>query len=170
MKRFFSVFTTVVLIVSTVVMAITVFLSVFVFFKVRVSGPSMQPTLKDGNILIVNKYGRIKYGSIIIIKDEKPNRSDWIIKRVIAVGGDTVEFVDGFVQVNGVLIDEPYLEEQGVTVGLQSAFVVPEDEIFYLGDNRTNSTDSRVFGTCRVEQVVGVVANWSMLFKDLFNK
>lgn len=169
-RRFFSVFTTVALITLTVIMAIAVILNTFVFFKVRVSGPSMQPTLYTGNRLVANKYGKIKHGAIIIIKDEKPDSQDWLIKRVIGVGGDVVEFENGYVKVNGELIDEPYVKEQGVTKHTQNRIEVPEGEIFYLGDNRIESADSRTFGTCTVEQVVGVVENWSMLFKNWFNR
>lgn len=168
-KIFNSIFS-VALIVATVIMAIVVVLNTFVFFKIRVSGPSMQPTLYTGNRLIANKYGKVVRGSIIIIKDEKPNSDDWLIKRVIGVGGDVVEFENGYVKVNGELLDEPYLKDQGVTNHTENRIEVPEGEIFYLGDNRIESADSRTFGTCTTEQVVGVVENWSILFKNWFNK
>ena len=76
------------------------------------------------------------------------------IKRVVAVGGDTVEGRDGVVFVNGEQIDEPYLEE-GVETSSFGPVEVPEDHIFVMGDNRSNSEDSRSIGPIEVDAVVG---------------
>ena len=76
------------------------------------------------------------------------------IKRVIAVGGDTVEGRDGVVFVNGEQIDEPYLQE-GVETSSFGPVEVPEGHIFVMGDNRSNSEDSRSIGPIEVDAVVG---------------
>lgn len=149
------------------IMVVVIFLNTFVFFNVRVSGPSMQPTLYTGNVLVANRYGKIERGAIIIIKGEKPGSDDLLIKRVIGLPGDTVEFVDGYVKVNGERLEESYLSEQGKTFHDTPSIVVMENEVFYLGDNRQNSSDSRHYGTCKMEQILGVVELWSLKFKNI---
>ena len=92
------------------------------------------------------------------------------IKRVIGVGGDTVEVRDGQVFVNGVALDEPYLFQNAAGVaeptvaGDQSRWVVPEGELFVMGDHRQVSEDSRVFGPIPVSSVIGrgVVRYWPL--------
>ncbi|HEY5436903.1 MAG TPA: signal peptidase I, partial [Candidatus Limnocylindrales bacterium] len=93
------------------------------------------------------------------------------IKRVIGVDGDTVEVRDGQVFVNGVALDEPYLfrNDAGVTEptvasGDQARWVVPEGELFVMGDHRQVSEDSRVFGPIPVSSVIGrgVVRYWPL--------
>lgn len=76
------------------------------------------------------------------------------IKRVIAVGGDTVEGRDGEVFVNGEAIDEPYLPE-GTTTSEFAEQPVPEGEVFVMGDNRSNSDDSRNFGPIEQDKIIG---------------
>ena len=76
------------------------------------------------------------------------------IKRVIAVGGDTIEGKDGVVYVNGQLVDAEYLP-QGTETSTFGPITVPEDYVFVMGDNRGNSDDSRSFGPVPVDRIVG---------------
>ena len=83
-----------------------------------------------------------------------------LIKRVIAVGGQTVDLRDGAVYVDGEKLDEPYTEGKqskplSNSNGITYPYKVPEGEIWVMGDNRTNSLDSRVFGSVPVENVTG---------------
>lgn len=150
-----------------VIMSVIVLLNTFVFFNVRVSGPSMQPTFYTGNVLVANRYKQVEHGSIIIISGEKVGSDDWLIKRVIGLPGDTIEFKEGCVYRNGTKLKEDYLLSQGKTFCGKEKINVPEDEIFYLGDNRENSSDSRHYGTCAFSQVVGVVEEWSIILKNI---
>jgi len=79
------------------------------------------------------------------------------IKRVIGVGGDTIDIKDDHVYVDGVALDEPYIyENQATTVtGDQSTWVIPQGELFVMGDHRQNSADSRVFGPIEKTAVIG---------------
>ena len=145
-------------------------INTYVIFNVYVLGPSMKPTLKTGDVLIANRLKEPTRGDIIIVSGAKAGSKDWLVKRVIAVGGETVEIKEGYVFINGEkLSSEPYAIGDGVTEPAEnkpSVFTVGENEFFYLGDNRTNSNDSRVYGTCKREQIVGVVSEWSVNNKE----
>jgi signal peptidase I len=109
-----------------------------------VEGPSMRPTLVNGERLVVNKFiYRFKEpekGEVLIFKYPKDPSRDFI-KRVIAVAGDTIEIKDGRVFVNGQLQNESYILER--TRGSFPLSTVPQSTIFVMGDNRNNSEDSR---------------------------
>ncbi len=169
-RNFMLAIMLVVIIVSAIIMV-----NSLVFFNVRVSGPSMQPTLYTGDVLIANRYKAVTRGSIVVIEKEKPNSNDWLIKRVIAVEGDTVKITDGYVYLNGEKLEEKYILSEGKTeVESDGEFIVTvaEGEYFYLGDNRENSSDSRLkgFGTCSKNQIVGVIEEWSLSLKNIKRK
>ncbi len=149
-----------------------ILISAFIFtvnnwlIKVVVDGSSMYPTLKNQEVVTVSTVDDYDYGSIIVIKDEL--KSDWIVKRVIAKGGDIVEIKNGKVYLrkqgtkSPIEISEDYLGDSVKTYPANNkeseTYHVLEGEIFYLGDNRGVSEDSRgEFGTCEESQVVGVV-------------
>lgn len=152
------------LLVMTLVMTVIIFLSQFVFFNVSVSGKSMEPTLHTNDMLVANRLKESKKGDIVIISGEK---SYWLVKRVIATSGDEIMFDEsGYVFING----QKYKDEFGLALHLYhdvqfeigKTYQLEEDEIFYLGDNRNASSDSRDLGTCRESQIVGVVETWSI--------
>ncbi len=158
------------LVVAVFLSIITVFLTLntYVFFNVYVLGPSMENTLSTGNVLIANRVKEVKKEDIVIISGAKKGSKDWLIKRIIATEGETVEIKDGYVLVNGKVIDEPYVKDKKSTYvpeNTPSKITVPKGEFFYLGDNRLNSSDSRHYGTCKESQIVGVVENWSLKYK-----
>ncbi len=129
---------------------------------VRVEGRSMVPTLNDGEVLIVSTITPAKKGKIVVIKGEQTN---WIIKRVIATEGDKVEFRDdGFVYINGTLYQDEFglVDHSNRVDAPFTEKVLEKGEYFYLGDNRDNSSDSRDYGTCKIEQIVGVVYDWAI--------
>ncbi|MEG0832296.1 MAG: signal peptidase I, partial [Acidaminococcaceae bacterium] len=107
-------------------------------------GPSMLPTLENRERLLVNKFIYFvtdpQKDEIIVFKYPMDESRDFI-KRVIAVGGDTVELRDGQVYINGVAKKETYTKERNHSTYRKA--VVPKGHVFVLGDNRNNSEDSR---------------------------
>jgi len=123
---------------------------------------SMIPTIQEQNRVLAEKltyrFTRDpEYGDIVVFRN--PFGSPPIlIKRVIAVGGQVVELRDGAVYVDGEPLDEPYTHSQPSlpeSPAISYPFTVPEDSVWMMGDNRTNSGDSREFGPVRVDQVLG---------------
>ncbi|MBP2653153.1 MAG: signal peptidase [Firmicutes bacterium] len=132
-------------IVSIVIaVALALFIRYFIVELYMVEGPSMQPTLRTAERLVVNKFiYRFKSpqrGDVLVFKYPSDTSRDFI-KRVIAIPGDTIEIKDGRVFVNGELQNEPYILER--TRGSYPLSTVPNGHIFVMGDNRNNSEDSR---------------------------
>lgn len=138
-----------------IVAAVAVLIATLVLPVLQISGTSMEPTLNNGEI-------------VILVKTSKPERGDLcgfsysnkiLIKRVIGLPGDTIEIdSEGNVFVNGNLLDEPYVTEKSLgECDLEFPYTVPEAEYFMLGDKRESSIDSRssVIGCVDREQIVG---------------
>ncbi|MCD8087935.1 MAG: signal peptidase I [Oscillospiraceae bacterium] len=123
-----------------------VLLFVFVARVIDVVGYSMVPTLDDGDKIIITRWaGDYEQGDIVVLRKETL-REEPIVKRVIAVEGQTVDidFTLGIVYVDGVALDEPYVNELTYTQeDFEGPITVPEGCVFVMGDNRNNSTDSR---------------------------
>lgn len=125
---------------------------------VKVSGSSMQPTLQDGDHLILDslsyKIINPKYKDIVVVNvPGEENRK--IIKRVIGVSGDHVVIKDNSLYINGVLVSEKYIKEPMSSNSMD--VVVPKDSFFVMGDNRNNSDDSRdpIIGSVKKKQILG---------------
>lgn len=119
-------------------------------FFVRASlvrGSSMEPTLSDGDCLLVQMAGYQPVpGDIVAIRAGEDSKEKHLIKRIIAQGGQTVQidFETGMVFVDGALLTEPYIAEATHLAGdVAFPLTVPLDSYFVLGDNRNNSQDSR---------------------------
>ena len=129
-----------------------------------IPSPSMAPTLEVGDRVLVNKLSYrthdVNRGDVVVFErpPQASNGGDGeikdLIKRVVAVGGDTLEARDGNVYVNDELIEEPYLVDGTLTDNLPRQ-QIPEDFVFVMGDNRANSEDSRVFGPIDEDTIVG---------------
>lgn len=139
-------------------------LQTYVVATAVVSGESMEPTLTDGQYLIVNKFSELERFDVITF--EPPNKPDvFYVKRIIGVPGDTVEYQHNQLILNGTPIEEEYIDYNDYDLfedhyTLQELFdtnVVPEGHYFVVGDNRDNSMDSRSFGFISEESIVGKV-------------
>ena len=130
---------------------LAVFLIVFIYQPVKVEGTSMMPGLTDQERIFINKY-TYKLGSGSIAREDLvvfhyPNDpSQSYIKRIIGVPGDTIEIKQGVVYVNGAKLYEPYVPEEYRDLVSMPREQVPPDDYFVLGDHRSSSNDSRVWG------------------------
>ena len=129
-------------IVAAVVMALLI--RTFIVELYIVDGPSMRPTLQHEERLVVSKFiykiRNPEKGEILIFRYPRDPSRDFI-KRVIAVGGDTIEIKEGHVYVNDQMLKEDYILEKTRTE--YPKVTVPEGTVFVMGDNRNNSDDSR---------------------------
>jgi signal peptidase I len=136
---------------------IALLINVFVGQATRVEGQSMEPNLHTDQRLVVEKLSYHFHGpqrfDIVVIRIPSQGE-ELLIKRVIGLPGETVEFRDGHVYVNGEMLEESFTDEE-TQAGRQSTITVPPLHIFVLGDNRNRSNDSRSFGPVPIENVVG---------------
>jgi signal peptidase I len=144
-------------VLETLVLSLILFLVInAISARIRVDGSSMEPTLHNGEFVIVNKLAykldEPKLGDIIVFHFPRDPDQEYI-KRVIGVPGDKVVIEDGKVYVNGNEIDEPYISAPPAYTA--SRWDVPEGNLFVLGDNRNNSSDSHSWGMVPLEYVVG---------------
>lgn len=135
---------------------LAILIHTFLFAVVVVSGPSMEPTLHNKERLVLNKivynFNEPERGDVIVFH---ANKKDDYIKRVIGLPGEKLEYKDGQLYINDQPIKEPYLTDTHTSD--IKPIVIPEDTIYVLGDNRLNSTDSRVIGPIPSEKIVGRV-------------
>ena len=156
-KVFFSFRNTAALLI--VVAAVVSLLSMYVFPVLRIEGTSMEPTYNENDVVLVLKSKDLKPGDICAFY----YNNTVIVKRVIAVSGDTVDIdPDGNVSVNGAVLSEPYLNDRdyGYT-DITFPYTVPESRIFVMGDHRSVSIDSR-------NTAIGCVAQGQIIGKVLF--
>ena len=150
--------------VGSVLVVVAIF--TFVIRMMGVDGHSMLNTLQHGDrLLVVNSmlYHDYKYGDIVILRKNGVFDDDPIVKRVIAVEGQTVDidFAEGIVYVDGEALEEDYIREPTYTAkGTEFPLTVPEGSIFVMGDNRNGSSDSRDYrlGTVDTRYVIGKAA------------
>ena len=138
----------------------------FVFFFARVEGSSMLGTLKDGEVLFVWRagyvFGQPQRGDIVICHYPKTKDGGYLdqkntcyVKRVIGLPGDTVSIRQGTVYINGEALKESYLETERIDSQSMEAVVLGEGEYFLMGDNRSDSTDSRRMGAVERGKILG---------------
>ncbi|HEX3032383.1 MAG TPA: signal peptidase I [Bacillota bacterium] len=150
---------------------------VFLYQPFYIPSGSMEPNLKPGDRIIVNKFlyrfTEPKRGDVMVFKYPKDPDRDFI-KRVIGLPGDVVELRDSQLYINNQRVDEPYLPK-GLVVPDFGPVTVPKDSYYMFGDNRNNSEDSRVWGEMPKENIRGKASllYWPLtrfgLVKDLMD-
>lgn len=126
---------------------------------VRVAGSSMEPTFQGGDILMTRRVHadtKIRYGDVVVFKEKDGKSSLLLIKRVEGLPGDTIKVKDGVLYRNGKAVTEPYpaMTDAGLA---GSGITLSDGDYFVLGDNRNDSTDSRVFGPVSRSAIRNVV-------------
>lgn len=124
-----------------------------IIVKATVEGSSMENTLYENDIVLINKLGKVKRNSIVVVK-EPPLNDRYIIKRCLALPGDTIYCKGSLIYVNNEVVEDNW--SKGKTEDFNK-ILLHEDEYFVLGDNREVSKDSRVFGPISKSEIVGIV-------------
>ena len=140
------------LIPYVIILVTVILVRSFLITPVIVSGDSMNPTLTNGELMILNKVAKIDRFDIVVIKLRKQGKHEDLIKRVIALPGETIACEDGVIYVNDKKQEEEY------SVGRTEDFAkitLGDDEYFVMGDNRENSSDSRLFGPFKKDDIKG---------------
>jgi len=143
---------------------------IFLLQAFFIPSPSMYPTLKEGDRVLVNKLSYklhdVNRGDVVVFErpaSEAPSAIPELIKRVVGLPGDSVTFRNGQVYINGELLNEPYLPA-GVTTTADFApnrctpeapCLIPQGDVWVMGDNRNDSKDSRYFGPIPESSIVG---------------
>lgn len=156
---------------ETIVISVLLFLGInTVTARIRVDSYSMEPTLTRGSLVMVNKlaykFGSPQRGDVVVFH-YPPDPEQQYIKRVIGLPGERVTITNGKVYINGELLEEPYIQ---VPTRRGGEWLVPEDALFVMGDNRNNSADSRVWGMVPLNYLIGKALfvywppeNWGVL-------
>lgn len=145
---------------------------VYVLQQFYISGPSMETTLFGNDRVLVNKleyrFGEISRGDVVVFDRVTTNNGvvahDDLIKRVVGLGGESIEIKKCVVHIDDTPLDEPYLDANDVSnpnlsercrVVDMPKMSIPDDSLFVLGDNRSESFDSRSFGVISESLVLG---------------
>jgi len=148
-----------------IALSLAVVIIIFFYQPVKVEGTSMTPLISDQERIFINKFvyrfEPIARGDVVVFWYPL-DRSKSFIKRVVGLPGDTVEIREGRVYVNGTYLPEPYVPPESADFGAMSATQIPAGEYFVMGDHRTSSNDSRIFGPVPRKFIYGkaVFAYW----------
>ena len=135
-----------------IIIIVVIIIRTFIFTPVVVKGPSMMNTLHNGDVMILDKIGMklggIKRFDIVVIQTGKTK----IIKRVIGMPGETISYHDNKLYINGKEVSDNHSNE--ITYDFEEV-KIPDGEYYVLGDNRTDSVDSRILGTIPKNEILG---------------
>lgn len=132
-------------------------LRTYVFELISVDGPSMLDTLVTGEVVYINKTaawtGTLRRGDVVLC--HFPGKSKNYIKRLVALPGDTVQITGGQLLINGEAVQEPYLTPERIREEDFGPIAVEQGYAMVMGDNRSNSSDSRTLGQIEMKSVLG---------------
>ena len=132
-----------------------VVVKVFVVEPFRIPSQSMAPTLRPGDQTLVNKLSGKTPHRGDLVAFHAPRTGEILLKRVVAVGGDTVGLEDGVLVVDGRKVREPYADPKAIDSVYFGPVKVRPGTMFVMGDNRANSDDSRDFGAVPTGRIIG---------------
>ncbi len=145
------------LIPYVVIIIVVVLIRSFIVTPVAVDGDSMNPNLVDGQILFLKKYDKsIERFDVVVLN----YGDDRLVKRVIGLPGEYVEYKESKLYVNDIEINEPMIEEETIDFKLEylGYEVIPDGYYFVVGDNRDNSKDSRIIGLVSKDDIIGTTS------------
>lgn len=131
-------------------------LRIWVIEPFWVLSSSMEPTVPEGSIVLLYRQGEPVQGALVAFQN--PAGTDTVLKRVVAVEGQTVAIEDARLYVDGTALPEPFVDHSRIDGTYFGPVTVPEGHVFVMGDNRAESIDSREFGPLPEEAVEATVA------------
>lgn len=138
-----------------IIIVVVILLRTFIVTPAIVKQQSMEPTLFEKDIILINKLGKLDRFDIVVIDLGK----EYIIKRIIGLPGEHIEYIDNKLYVSGKHVIEEYIDNSVITYNFNISNIgmnkIPDDSYFVLGDNRTNSTDSRTIGVIDKKDIIG---------------
>ena len=157
-----------------IILIVVVLLRTFIITPIIVNGESMNPTLKEKQILILNKYDK-KYnrGDIVVVNYFNGEKEERLIKRVMGLPGEKVEYNENKLYINDKKVEDRFAKD---TENFELSYIdidmkkIPEGYYFVIGDNRNNSIDSRIIGLVKKEDIKGTVTQSLIPFKGWNNK
>jgi signal peptidase I len=140
---------------------VAVFVIVYLFIgqPLEITGTSMEPTLANGEMIIAEKMtsrlDKLERGDIVVFKQPE-NKNVFVIKRIVGLPGDEITLTKDSVYINGTALNEDYVKTHQILVGKEQETInVATNSYFLMGDNRSNSTDSRKWGPIDEQDIVG---------------
>lgn len=148
-----------------VIVIVVVLIRTFIITPIKVNGTSMYDTLEHKDTMILNKIdvkiNKLERFDIVVIE----TGDTYIIKRVIGLPGETIKYQDGKLYINGKKMKDPYYKNEN-TSDFESV-KIPENHYFVLGDNRSDSIDSRIIGPVSLDNIKGTTKLIIFPFKNM---
>lgn len=136
---------------------VIVFCNLYVFRLAVIYGSSMEPALYQNDIVLVWQLGYVPHNGDIIVTNNDNSLEQCLVKRVIATEGQSISISEGNIWVDNIQLEETYTLNNKPLMSDMTEFLVPENTVFLMGDNRNASIDSRTLGCIPEEQIIGKV-------------
>ncbi len=137
-----------------IIVAVVLLIRTFIVTPVRVNGTSMDPTLQNNEVLLLKKYDHNYSRFDIVVLNYNGEK---LVKRIVGLPGEHVKYENNILYIDGEVVEEPFLDDYTSDFDLTSLGVttIPDHYYFVMGDNRNNSTDSRIIGLVSKDNIIG---------------